>query len=186
LEQIAHHRITSSDCHASLFRLPPYLWAVLVMVIGFTALITGVRALAHDGLPSTNPFASFSDVFPGRTRTGIEALGFLCRTHPWSDGAGTPEELCESRPYSGPFSLISLSITQGHIRSSIFVARAGALQVGDLLALWGRPEVRPNGHVPHLAWRRRGIGAVITSYHGAFSLFLYVWKVYLSIPSTEA
>jgi hypothetical protein len=88
-----------------------------------------------------------------------------------------PDETCTLQPETGAFSYVRVVIYRHYIREIAFTVRTKALRVGDLMALYGKPEVEEYTYSFYLYWRSRGISAIVLRYGGRYSLFLPVWSV---------
>jgi hypothetical protein len=152
----------------SLF-LFPYLRVVFVVVTGFAVVNLGVGLLAgHSIAPSPDPFAAYADVFPGQPRSAVVGRGFTCPTTAYGGYHQPGEETCVLWPRTGTFFQVTARVSQDVIRHITFTARDHALRLGDLVALWGRPESR--GHDIQFVWPGRCIVALTYAFDGQFSL----------------
>jgi hypothetical protein len=179
------HKITEKSNTPSLIMLP-YLLVVFAVVAGFTAVNAGVRTLTGYTAAPSNPFAAFADVFPDQPSSAAASRGFLCPS-PGADDTyqDTSEETCSFRPESGPFFQVRVNISGDMIRHIDFRMRENTLRVGDLIGLWGSPEVDEYSRSAYLHWRSRGIFALATHDTGSFSLFLPVWTVNFSYLTSD-
>ena len=73
--------------------------------------------------------------------------------------------------------VMGTGFTQGVIRHNTLMVPENTLRLGDLVALWGTPEVQEYGNVATFVWRDGAIVASTLAYSGRFSLFLPVWSV---------
>jgi hypothetical protein len=163
---------------SSLVQLP-YLLPMFVVVAIFTAVYAGARMLAGDTAAPFNPFAPYADVFPGQPRSAVVDRGFSCPSvRDYDTYQDTSEETCIFRPESDPFFDVQVVLSSDSIHQIMFAIHDNRLRVGNLIALWGKPEVQVKSHLVYLFWRSRKINALAPRDTGRFSLFLPVWKVY--------
>jgi hypothetical protein len=99
-------------------------------------------------------FAPYSDVMPGQPFTHAQQYGFDCIE---DNHVG---EQCSYRPTTGLFNIISL-MGQGHIiQHTEFGIRQNSLVAGDLIALWGQPDIEYHGaKILHWGYRYAPVGA---------------------------
>jgi hypothetical protein len=156
------------------FQMPPYLLVVFSLLVGFAVVSLGVWALGQSAVPLPNPFAAFADVFPGQPRSAAQMRGFLCLTSAYGS---EPNEYCSVDLARGIVSQIDVYIAEDLIDEISFRLREDTLRVGDLMLIWGTPEIRENGHSVYFYWRSMGVTAMVTEYFGRFSHFLPVRRV---------
>ncbi len=168
--------------HTLSRKLPLYLRMALVLVIGLSASTCGVVVLVRSTTQPTDPFASFIDVFPRKPRSAIEARVFRCPPTDEDADEYYTGYTCFLWPAAGPFAQVAAVISEGNIRQTVFTSRPNTLRVGDLMVLWGRPEIRMYSHAVYLLWRSHRIFAWVSDYagHGQMSPFLPVWKVFFT------
>ncbi len=178
------HNITSFQCrwasHVLLHKLPVYLRIAFVLLIGLGASTCGVVVLVHSIIQPTSPFASLTDVFPRKPRSAIEAQGFTCPPTDEDASEYDTGSTCVLWPKAGPFAQVGVVVAEGVTRQTIFTMRENTLRVGDLMVLWGKPEIRTYSRSVYLLWRSRRICAWVRDYSGQMSPFLHVWKVYFT------
>ena len=160
---ISHFRVSS-----------PRIFITLLLVVSFfTALLvvgTLAKRLGERYLP--DPFAAFTDFFPGQsldTRM-LEAEGFSC----YFDTLPSPSDIterCARVLQTGPFSQISVTIWDGIVKWLDLNVRENELTVGDLSLRWGIPEVHMSGSWVNLSWRNRCITGSGWSPSGRFTYF---------------
>ncbi len=155
------------------FKLPLYGWFMLAVFLGILVMVAAVTALARHMQPPSNPFSAYADIFQRQPRSALVARGFSC-SHRAPDNY---DITCILKPPEGVFSQVSAGFSQDFIRYTTVMVRENMLRVGDLVALWGRPEVHEYGHVAMFVWPSSGVMASTYAYTGQFSLFLPLWSV---------
>jgi hypothetical protein len=163
------------------FQLPLYLRFMLSLSLGISAMVACILTLTRFMQPSPNPFASFADVFPGQPRSAIEARGFSCALTPYP----TYAEACIYWPKTGDFSLVRIAFSSPDAVSSIsFGARDNTLRLGDLVALWGRPEVHKYGRSTYFFWFDGRVTGMASADVERVSLFSPVASIRFENPPT--
>jgi hypothetical protein len=94
--------------------------------------------LVRRDISPSNPFLDYSAVLPGQKWDPMTAQGFNCPQYDLVNGSN----YCSFSPTSGPFWFIYLRFSKGRVDSITFCVREGALTVGDLALLWGRPAIQ--------------------------------------------
>ena len=166
--------------HTLSRKLPLYLRIALVLVIGLSASTCGVVVLVRSTAQPTDPFASFTDVFPRNPRSAIEARRFRCPPPDEETSNYNTGSPCFLWPIAGTFAQVGVVVSEGNIRQTFFTMRKNTLRVGDLMVLWGKPEIRTYSRSVYLLWRSRRIFAWVSDYTGWMSPFLPVWRVYFT------
>ena len=150
--------------------------SAVVMLAGFIVAIGGVQALARINTEARDPFLINAGNYIGQPMSAFEAYGFYCED---MNGNYDPRTLqCTLEAAFGSYSKIHVISKAGVIREIAFTMRTDAVQVGHLLLIWGRPEIRRYGRSVYLYWRTQRIMALIPRKPGLFSVSLPVWKVY--------
>ena len=162
-----------------VFKLSSYLIGVFVLVTGFTVINMGARALAQQNLPPSNPFASYADVFPGQPTTNLAERGFSCALDYHNQ-----YEYCQLYPATGAFSQLSVAVSKDQISIISFTMRDSVLKAGDLIVLWGTPDVRGRSHTLHFFSNNRSITAFPVEPISQYSLFLPVQRVIITNLTT--
>lgn len=145
----------------------------LILLISLAVNITLMIAPQHIQ-PSGNLFSPFADVFPGQTKEAVEARGFVCRLN---RSAFPADENCTMSPDTGIFTQIGLVISADRVRHVTFLARENALELGDLVVIYGTPTLRAFGTETYFMWLGGGIMASTHAYMDGFSLFLPIWSI---------
>ncbi len=145
---------------------PSYVRLMLIAAVAMAAVVTMWTLLFHQEVPPVNPFAETLEGVLGQPRQAIAAQSFSCSPSSGGYPQSSPEHTvaeqsgyCSRAPVAGPFSLIGAALSRGVVRQVEFSMRAGALTVGDLALLWGRPNVRIYRQSVNLEWPRIGISA---------------------------
>ena len=182
--QIALRLPREGESHAPSRKLLLYLLVIFLTWLGFAAASMSAMALAQYTPAPPNPFASFADVFPGQPRSSLIARRFSCLTGSYNFTEGAPNEYCTLNPASGIFSHVMVGINQDTIQNILFMVRDDTLRVGNLMLLWGKPEVHEYSRSVYLYWRSRGVFAIASHDTARFSLFLPVRRVSIGDTAT--
>jgi hypothetical protein len=133
---------------------------ILLLVVSFSTAVVVVSAMAqrYGQAYQTDPFAAFVDYFPGHPvdMRLLEARGFSCRYQ----AVLIPADLgayCWRSLAAGPFSWVYVTIWDGIVKRLDFDVHANSLAMGDLVLLWGRPQLIINGNFVNVSWRAGGI-----------------------------
>lgn len=157
--------------------LPLAVLVALMLLLAFTAASAATMALTHITTLPFDPFASFVDIFPGQPLSAVEAHGLSCLVDNVGGSESPPVLICTLLPKSGTLSWVSVMVDQDAIHHTMFRMRENVLLVGDLIALWGQPEVYMYSRSVYLRWRWRGIFAFASHDTGQLSFFLPVQSV---------
>jgi hypothetical protein len=128
---------------------------IIVLIVIVIALVLAFSTLTKDELLH-DPFLPYADLL---SKELIEAAAskrhFSC-----AFVMSETRQKCSLRPNDGLFSEIRITIKT--VPESVFfgVVR-NALRVGDLVALWGQPEVAWPGSQPVLSWANRPARALV-------------------------
>ncbi len=160
--------------------LSVYVRYMLSVCLGMLIMVANVTALTRYMPASSNFFSAYTQVFPGQARSAVLAHGFSCAigTYPV-----LPDESCTLNPAGGIFLQIQAVVSHGKIRQITFIPRKDMLRLGDLVALWGRPEIHDYGASTVLQWPTAGVVASQIPRIGRLSLFSPLWNV--TITDTE-
>jgi hypothetical protein len=119
--------------------LPLYFWLMSYLLISVTIIVFGVILAAKQEI--SDPFSVFSDLFGDDARQAALALGLTCRdtglrSHP------QVADSCARNITHDVFSGVYLRLS-GSVTSEIsFWLQQNTLTLGDLVLLWGKPEIR--------------------------------------------
>jgi hypothetical protein len=161
--------------HIPALRLLPCLLIVLALISGFTLVILSIRLLLQTAVP-LDPFASVADVLAEQSESDLRERGFSCSATD-NYNALTPQVLCKFSPERGIFSTVAIMFVNGNVHNRFVLVRDGALTVGDLVRLWGRPDIHQHGFWGQLEWPGSSDMDITVSYHGRYSLFLPVRSI---------
>jgi hypothetical protein len=130
-----------------------FLTGVSVSVI---VLTTTVAEREYD------PFAPYSDLMPGQSRDALTQWEFNCAT----TIIPSFSESCSLTPESGIFSEIQVKFAAdtGRIEKTVFLSRENRLSLGDLVLLWGKPEIDIYGRTANLRWHDSHVVAIPQTY----------------------
>jgi hypothetical protein len=165
-------------------RLPAYLYLALALLAVTAVVVMGWVVLVRQDVQLSNPFSNYAEIFPGQGRNALISLDFSCNAYPYYslDSTWKDYEYCTGTLEKGTFWLISATLKNGRVQRTDFVVRKGALTLGDLMFLWGRPQVRLYRKSAHFEWPSLGISASGSVESRQFSYFIPVTRV--SIVST--
>lgn len=137
------------------------------ITVGAVILTLAVTILARREAPA-DPFSVYLDILPGKPRSAVIERGFACET-------------CAYRPTSGAFSRIVVVVANGSIVSATFTARENQVTVGDLVLLWGTPNIQSRGRFASLNWSSPGaVVSVILPQNRRLPWFLPVSSILVS------
>lgn len=165
-------------------RLPLYLHLALAFLALTTLVAAGWAALVRQNIEPANPFSIYTEILPGQERDALIQQAFVCSTDPYYrlDYGLKDNEYCARPLPEGSFWLITSTVRDGVIRRTDFLARNGALTLGDLMFLWGRPRVRLYRQSARFEWPSLGISASGWAESWQFSYHMQVTRI--SINST--
>jgi hypothetical protein len=157
----------------------PVRTALVLMTIASvsaTALVT----IPHNE-PPFDPFAPYADILPGQSPDAVLQRGFNCRFNI------TPvyNESCTLTLETGIFSEIRVWIARdtGWVSRVVFIPREKTLTLGDLVFLWGSPEIAIYSQLANLRWRNVHIVAIPQTSHDYSSYWLPI--IYVAFESAE-
>ena len=147
---------------------------ILMAIVGATTLAK------HFGPPVAfaDIFAAEAGIVPGQhiDLATLAELGYSCRI----DTLPSPSDLierCERDGQAAAIHAINALIYDGVVLHLDFVLHHGELSIGDLILLWGTPEVRATGRWVSFNWPKRHITGSIWSEDGQFSYSQFVLYV---------
>ena len=165
MEIIGLYQRQATDSAISI-RFPWYVRVVICVMIAGSIFVLGMTLLAQGEI--ANPFAAYSDLFSDAARQAALTQGFACVTPGY----------CARRDAKGAFSGIMLRWTGERVSEIDFSMRDKALSSGDLVLLWGRPEIRLYCETAVAAWPDRHITSLLSpSQNGGVSYFSPVVSV---------
>ncbi len=162
------------------------IFAILISRIAFIFItITSVSMIVVTAIagsqPPFDPFAEYADIMPGQSRQTVLARGFDCRL------SGSPfyKQSCLLSPENSTFSEIWVSIASetGLVNRVVFIPRASAMMLGDLVRLWGKPRIVLYGQTVNFRWRNVHVVAVLQTPRSHFSYWLPMTYVAFEAPN---
>jgi hypothetical protein len=167
----------------SSVRVRTFAGCGLQAVVRIASLLTCVNILAVLAVTVTRVghtnqeahadlFAAYAHILPGQhvEVAALEAEGFSCK----DDSRPTPADLaqlCSNGEGNRQVSAITIAVWDGIVERLDLNPRDRAFVVGDLVLLWGKPEIQQIGPWLSLRWRGRHISASAWSASGQFSNF---------------
>lgn len=157
----------------------PVRTALVLMTIASVSM-TALVTVPHNQQPF-DPFAPYVDILPGQSQDAVLQQGFNCQINI----APVFHETCSLTPETGMFSEIQVWIAfdTGRVSRVVFEPREKALTLGDLVVLWGNPEIDIYGRIANLRWRNAHVVAIPQTDQGEFSYWLPIG--YVAFESTE-
>ena len=149
------------------FSTRPLALLILLPVVSFFSLVV-VAIMPGRDVADTHPldrFAGFSDLFPGQQVDArqIEVAGFSCLLETAPVPADTSLR-CSRDLGTGPFSHVSVVLWDGVVNQFEVTVREQSLRLGDLVLLWGDPEISVTNSLVMMRWPAAGIIAVGRSF----------------------
>jgi hypothetical protein len=164
-------------------RLPGYLRLAFLLGGAMTLLVLGWTLVLSLNEQPINPLTSYTSILPGQPRTAMIAKIFSCGFETGSEGR---IEYCTRSPATGPFLFIAVTFSSNVVSSVDFVARNGALTVGQVAADWGRPQVLVYGQFVLLSWPHVGVTVNGQTQSRRFSYFNPVVRLSIISPQISA
>lgn len=175
MELVRQYRRQSAISVISI-QLPWYVWIALFVLTSITIIVIGVIMAAHRDV--SDPFSDFSDLFGDDARQAALVRGFTCRDTEARSHLQTQSGYCAQRNTDTIFSGISLGMSGDRAHEISFSLRDNTLTLGDLVLLWGTPEIRLYCEVVVASWPARHVMAIIAPLRtGRVSYFLPVISV---------
>jgi hypothetical protein len=151
------------------------IFTLFILPVRVAFVVTTIASVAVMALVSVqrseqpfNPFAPYSDLLPGQAEQVVLNREFRCQI------SIIPlfYKSCSLTLASGIVAEVQVIITPdtGRINKVVFKSRANRLVLGDLIALWGKPEIAVYSHMVNLRWRSLHIVAIpqIDSRHPSY------------------
>jgi hypothetical protein len=160
----------------SIFVIPVRAAFVLMTIasVSVTALLTYGRSEQP-----VDPFAPYADIMPGQSRDAVSQHGFNCQLV-----ILLFNESCLLNPEMGIFSEIQVRIgVDGRVRSVIFTPREKTLTYGDLVLLWGRPQIAIYSRIANLRWPNVDVVTIPPPHSRPFSYWHPI--IYVAFESTD-
>jgi len=145
MESISPKRIIKGErLRPAIGRIVSSVWLrqyqrlMLVLLSIMTIVCISWVMLVRQRVSASNPFWGYTTILPGQQWKSKAAEGYSCHQTVTTGN----NKYCTFSPTSGPFWYINL-VTHDNIISSVtFCVRDGALRVGDLALLWGKPTIQ--------------------------------------------
>jgi hypothetical protein len=148
------------------------------MVVGVVGWVIPIRQIYQ---PS-NAFADYAAILPGQPHSAVVGMNFSCNS---SNRSGT-SDYCTRAPADGPFSLVSVTLSNGIISRVSFTVRDNRVAIGDLALLWGRPSIRLYGKSAVFEWSNPGVYANGWVESKPFSYAIPVLRLSFGSPEISA
>jgi hypothetical protein len=121
--------------------------AAFVLMTIASVSVTALLTYGRSEQP-VDPFAPYADILPGQSHDAVLQYGFNCQLE-----ISLFNESCLLNPEMGIFSEIQVRIgVNDRVRSVIFTPREKTLTYGDLVLLWGRPQIAIYRQIANLRW----------------------------------
>jgi hypothetical protein len=160
-------------------RLPVYMGLSLPVAAVIAVVVVGWTIALRHSLQPSSPFSDYAEILPGRPGSGLSTLRFSC-TPDYSDY--THVQYCTRAPATGPFYLVAVTVPDGVVSRVNFAVRPGALTIGDLVLLWGRPSIRLYRKSAVFGWPRLGVYASGWAESQRFSYTVPVLRLSIGKP----
>jgi hypothetical protein len=150
------------------------IFAILVSRIALILLtITSVSMMVVTAIagsqPRFDPFGEYADIMPGQSQDALSERGFNCQFKL----IPTFEEICSLIPEMRIFSEIQVRLVSnpstGRVSQTIFKLPEDRLTYGDLVLLWGKPQIIIYGQTANLRWHTSHIIAILQTNNHHFS-----------------
>ncbi len=178
-----HQRLRQPDFAGRRAASAPAFLFTLVLLLTFAGLLAGIVGVTtvakHVGqAPLSDPFTAYAAYFPGQPANSVTlaADGFRCELNTTPAPADLAEG-CVLAGQTGAVSAIYVFIWDGTIARLDFTLHQGALSIGDLALLLGKPEIGKSGRWISLNWRERHISGASWVAYGDFSYFQSVLQL---------
>jgi len=164
-------------------QLPVFVWLKLSQFLGVLAIVIGLMAFTRYNEVPLNPFAAYADMLPGAPISAALEHGFSRlsnNSHSPSDGV---IEVCDYSPQSELFSRMRVSTQDGVIKVLILTPHDNTVKLGDLILMWGTPEVHFNTtHVSLVLflWPAQRASALASTYDQRLIYFLPIQTITFS------
>jgi hypothetical protein len=133
-----------------------FIWMVLfVQAVVIAGMIAARREVS-------NPFSAYRDLFGDDARQAALARGFKCQNSKVPDASLKLADLCVQHDPDKMFSRLSLRMSGDIVNEIIFSPGENRLTLGDLGALWGKPEIAHYCEVIAASWPDRQIMGLIS------------------------
>ena len=158
--------------------------SVLMILAGLAGMAIAARAAAQfiPIIPTSDPFATYTDIFPGQPVSALQTRIFSCRLPHDNAQDSTSrhnpiEKSCIFIPTRGVFSSIEAKFFGDAIDKLIFTVRINTLRVGDLESILGTPPIHVFEREVYFVSPKHLVAVKTAAYTGQFSLFLPVSSI---------
>jgi hypothetical protein len=175
MELVGQYRKQSAISVISI-RLPWFAWITLSLLTSITIIVMGVIVATRREV--SNPFSDFGELFGDEARQAAVARGFTCQDRELNSRLQTLSGYCAQRDADTMFSGIYMWMS-GNVADEIsFSLRENALTLGDLMLLWGEPEIQLSCTVVAITWPAHRIhGFAAPPPNGQIGYFLPIRSV---------
>jgi hypothetical protein len=132
---------------------------VFFVLTTITTIVIGVIIAAHREM--ADPFSVFSDLFGDDARQAALVRGFRCQDTELHSYSQIVSGYCAQRSADKTFSGTYLTLSGNVANEVSFSLRDNALALGDLVVLWGKPEIRLYCEVMVASWPARHIMVLV-------------------------
>jgi hypothetical protein len=153
--------------------LPVYVSLALLLAVVMAIVVMSWVIPVRQDIEPTTPFSDYATIWPGQPRSAVVAMGISC--NPYNSTGRS--DYCTHAPAASPFSLIGVTVLDGVVSRVDFAVREGALTVGELALLWGRPHIRLYRQSATLEWHDIGASATGWAENARFSYFMPVSSI---------
>jgi hypothetical protein len=152
----------------------------IIMVPIISASVMALATIPSNQ-PAFNLFAPYADIMPGQPRDAVSRRGFECQFTP----VPSLGEFCSLAREIGGFSDIKVWIAQdgGLVRKVDFRLHVRTLTLGDLVLLWGKPEIAIYAQTVNFRWANAHVTAIPQAYPGHLSYWLPI--TYVTFESVD-
>jgi hypothetical protein len=159
-------------------RLPFYAYLPILVFLFLAGLLIGWTSSLRQAGPPSDTFSAYMLPLPGQPHSALVALRFSCDPN---NRAGQ-NEYCTRAPATGPFFHVAAYVSGDVISRVDLMVHQGALTVGDLALLWGRPTVHLYRKSINLDWPAQGISANGWTESGRFSYSILIHRISFGSP----
>lgn len=131
---------------------------VVILVVTVTVLVL-MLSMPTQGSPPFDPFLPYADLLAAdRVIPALRNARFAC-----AERYEEARTLCASKPVDSVFFEIFIIIKGDRPEGITFQVKEDALRVGDLAALWGKPDATLSGTALWLKWDSARMTAIVPS-----------------------
>ncbi len=147
-----------------------------LVLIGIASVFVLALATNRDNQPPFNPFAPYADILSAQSPDTFLQRGFNC---PFKRTSTFDDTICFLALDNGVFLRIHARFpyNSDQVSTLIFIPRDNAVLLGQLVLLWGKPELLGSSQYANFQWPSRHIIAVPQSDNSQFSYWLPISSV---------